>query len=111
MRRAGKKVGKLSDFYVRSLIYSILTWIFVVVLISCIVSFVEIPEGEEDELYDASMEGTYVFGDKGEPFPFDDLDEITVGDAKKITLTGHFTEDIPESHRVFLFIYKQHVKY
>ena len=98
------------DFYVRSLIYIIIAWIFVISIILYVTSFMSLPMSEGREIMPAPLVGVYELDASGEMVPFDDLKSIDIGDASSVRVIGHFTENIPAGHRVFLYMYREFIK-
>ena len=94
------------DFYRRSLIYIIIAWIFVISIILYVTSFMSLPMSEGQEIMPAPLVGQYELDGNGEMIPFDDLQSIDIGKASSIRVVGHFTQDIPAGHRVFLYMYR-----
>ena len=98
------------DFYRRSLIYIIIAWIFVISIILYVTSFMSLPMSEGQEIMPAPLVGQYELDGNGEMIPFDDLQSIDIGKASSIRVVGHFTQDIPAGHRVFLYMYRELIK-
>ena len=99
-----------NDFYRRSLIYIIIAWIFVISSILYVASFMSLPMSDGKEIMDAPLVGVYELDGNGEMIPFDNLKSIDIGEASSVRVVGHFTEDIPAGHRVFLYMYREIIK-
>lgn len=99
-----------NNYYARMLIYIVLAWAFVVGSLLLVFVLISSPVDDEDRINDAHFTGTYILGENGEPFPFRDLDEIDVGRAGSIAISGHFTEPVPAGNRAFIYMYREHVR-
>ncbi|MBQ2089319.1 MAG: hypothetical protein II472_03745, partial [Lachnospiraceae bacterium] len=65
---------------------------------------------EGREIMPAPLVGQYELDGNGEMIPFDNLKSIDIGEASSVRVVGHFTEDIPVGHRVFLYMYRELIK-
>ncbi|MBQ4300528.1 MAG: histidine kinase, partial [Lachnospiraceae bacterium] len=65
---------------------------------------------EGQEIMPAPLVGQYELDGNGEMIPFDNLKSIDIGEASSVRVVGHFTEDIPVGHRVFLYMYRELIK-